>query len=415
MGNRVVVTGMGVLSPLGIGVAASWKACTEGRSGIGRITKFDPSPFRTQIAGELKGFDPARYLDAKEIKRYDEFSQFVLAASQMAMEDSGLAITESLQERAGVVVGTGFGGLKTFENNMRSFIESGPKRVSPFFIPMMIANMAPGLVALRYGIRGPNTCTVTACAASSHAIGDAFKVIQRGQADVMLAGGTEASLTPFMVAGFDVMKATSPRSDEPERASRPFDKERDGFVPSEGAAILILEELDHARKRGARIYAEVRGYGLSNDAHHFTAPDPDGRGASLCMKMALEDAGISPNEVDYINAHGTSTPLNDATETIAIKSVFGAHAYKVAVSSTKSMTGHLLGAAGAVEAAFSCLAIQDGIIPPTINYENSDPVCDLDYVPKEARKLKIRTVISNSFGFGGTNACLVFRSMDADR
>jgi 3-oxoacyl-[acyl-carrier-protein] synthase II len=280
---------------------------------------------------------------------------------------------------------------------------------------MMIANMAPGLVAMRYGIRGPNTCTVTACAASSHAIGDAFKVIQRGQADVMLAGGTEASLTALMVAGFDVMKATSARSSEPERASRPFDKDRDGFVPSEGAAMLVLEELVHARKRGARIYAELRGYGLSNDAHHFTAPDPDGQGATLCMKMALADAGIPPSDVDYINAHGTSTPLNDATETMAIKSVFGDHAFKVAVSSTKSMTGHLLGAAGAVEAAFSCLSIRDGIIPPTINYENPDPECDLDYVPNQARQVKIRTVLSNSFGFGGTNACLVFRAVDDAR
>jgi 3-oxoacyl-[acyl-carrier-protein] synthase II len=290
-------------------------------------------------------------------------------------------------------------------------MESGPKRISPFFIPMMIANMAPGLVAIRFGILGPNTCTVTACAASSHAIGDAFKVIQRGQADVMLAGGTEASITSLMLGGFDVMKATSTRNEEPERASRPFDKDRDGFVPAEGSAMLLLEELDHARRRGANIYAEITGYGLSNDAHHFTAPDPDGRGASLCMRMALADAGIDPADVQYINAHGTSTPLNDLTETTAIKTVFGPHAGRLAVSSTKSMTGHLLGAAGAIEAVFTCLAIRDGVIPPTINYETPDPQCDLDYVPNHAREARVKVALSNSFGFGGTNASLVFKAL----
>jgi 3-oxoacyl-[acyl-carrier-protein] synthase II len=359
----------------------------------------------------VEAFDRSVYLDAKEIKRYDDFCQYALVASQMAMEDSGLQITEDLRNRTGVIVGTGFGGLQTLERNFRVFLESGPRRVSPFFIPMMIANMAPGLIALRFGIRGPNTCTVTACAASSHAIGDALKVIQRGQADIMLAGGTEASLTGLMVGGFDVMKATTTRNDEPERASRPFDKDRDGFVPSEGASMLVIEELEHARGRGAKIYAEILGYGLSNDAHHFTAPDPDGCGAALCMEMALKDAGIAPDEVEYINAHGTSTPLNDLIETLAIKMVFGQHARKLAVSSTKSMTGHLLGAAGALEAVFTILAMRDGIIPPTINYETPDPECDLDYVPNQARRTAVRTAMSNSFGFGGTNACLVFRNL----
>lgn len=408
MSKRVVVTGIGMLTPLGIGVEASWKACLEGRSGIKRIHKFDPSPFKTQVAGQLEEFDRSKYLDAKEARRYDDFCQFALVAAHMALEDSGLQITEELKDRAGAIVGTGFGGLETFERNFKAFLEGGPRKLSPFFIPMMIANMASGLVAIRYGIRGPNTCTVTACAASSHAVGDAFKVIQRGQAEVMFAGGTEASLTALMLGGFDVMKATSTRNHNPQGASRPFDKERDGFVPAEGAAVLILEELEHAEARGARIYAEIRGYGLSNDAHHFTAPDPEGKGAALCMRMALKDAEILPEQVDYINAHGTSTPLNDAIETQAIKKVFGQHAYKLAVSSTKSMTGHLLGAAGAAEAAFTCLAIKDQIAPPTINYENPDPDCDLDYVPNKARAMDIRYALSNSFGFGGTNASLVF-------
>ncbi len=408
MSRRVVVTGIGMLTPLGIGTEPSWKACVEGRSGISRIHKFDPSPFKTQIAGQLEEFDRSKYLDAKEARRYDDFCQYALVVAQMALEDSGLEITEELKDRTGVIIGTGFGGLETFERNFKSFLDGGPRKISPFFIPMMIANMAPGLVAMRYGVRGPNTCTVTACAASSHAIGDAFKVIQRGQADVMFAGGTEASLTALMVAGFDIMKATSTRNDDPQGASRPFDKDRDGFVPSEGAAMLILEEAEHARRRGAKIYAEIRGYGYSNDAYHYTAPDPEGKGAILCMKMALEDARVAPEEVDYINAHGTSTPLNDAIETLAIKRVFGKHAYRLAVSSTKSMTGHLLGAAGAAEAAFTCLALKDQIAPPTINYTNPDPECDLDYVPNKARPMDMRVALSNSFGFGGTNATLIF-------
>jgi len=408
MSRRVVVTGIGMLTPLGIGTEPSWKACVEGRSGISRIHKFDPSPFKTQIAGQLEEFDRSKYLDAKEARRYDDFCQYALVVAQMALEDSGLEITEELKDRTGVIIGTGFGGLETFERNFKSFLDGGPKKISPFFIPMMIANMAPGLVAIRYGVRGPNTCTVTACAASSHAIGDAFKVIQRGQADVMFAGGTEASLTALMVAGFDIMKATSTRNDDPQGASRPFDKDRDGFVPSEGAAMLILEEADHARRRGAKIYAEIKGYGYSNDAYHYTAPDPEGKGAILCMKMALEDAQVAPEEVDYINAHGTSTPLNDAIETLAIKRVFGQHAYRLAVSSTKSMTGHLLGAAGAAEAAFTCLALKHQVAPPTINYTNPDPECDLDYVPNKARPMDMRVALSNSFGFGGTNATLIF-------
>ncbi len=408
MSKRVVVTGIGMLTPLGIGLEASWKACLEGRSGVSRIHKFDPSPFKTQVAGQLQEFDRSKYLDAKEARRYDDFCQFALVAAEMALSDSGLHITEELRDRAGVIVGTGFGGLETFERNFKAFLDGGPRKLSPFFIPMMIANMASGLVAIRYGIRGPNTCTVTACAASSHALGDAFKVIQRGQADVMFAGGTEASLTALMLGGFDVMKATSTRNQDPQGASRPFDKQRDGFVPAEGAAILILEELQHAKARGAKIYAEVLGYGMSNDAYHFTAPDPEGKGAALCMRMALEDANIAPEQVDYINAHGTSTPLNDVIETQAIKKVFGNHAYSLAVSSTKSMTGHLLGAAGAAEAAFTCMAIRDQVAPPTINYENPDPDCDLDYVPNKARAMDIRYAVSNSFGFGGTNASLVF-------
>jgi 3-oxoacyl-[acyl-carrier-protein] synthase II len=407
-----VVTGLGMLTPLGIGVEASWKACLEGRSGISRIHKFDPSPFKTQVAGQLEEFDRSKYLEAKEARRYDDFCQFALVAAEMALADSGLEITEAIRDRAGSIVGTGFGGLETFERNFKAFLEGGPRKLSPFFIPMMIANMASGLVAIRYGIRGPNTCTVTACAASSHAVGDAFKAIQRGQADVMFAGGTEASLTALMLAGFDIMKATSTRNHDPQGASRPFDKDRDGFVPAEGAAMLILEELEHARSRQAKIYAEILGYGLSNDAHHFTAPDPEGKGAALCMRMALEDAGLAPEKVDYINAHGTSTPLNDAIETLAIKRVFGEHAYRLAVSSTKSMTGHLLGAAGATEAAFTCLAIRDQIAPPTINYETPDPECDLDYVPNKARVMNIKYALSNSFGFGGTNASLIFSKLE---
>ncbi len=412
MSKRVVVTGIGMLTPLGIGLEASWKACLEGRSGISRIHKFDPSPFKTQVAGQLEEFDRSKYLDPKEARRYDDFCQFALVAAQMALADSGLQVTEELKDKAGAIVGTGFGGLETFEKNFKSFLEGGPRKLSPFFIPMMIANMASGLVAIRYGIRGPNTCTVTACAASSHAIGDAFKVIQRGQAKVMFAGGTEASLTALMLGGFDVMKATSTRNHDPQGASRPFDKDRDGFVPAEGATMLILEELEHAKARGAKLYAEIVGYGLSNDAHHFTAPDPEGKGAALCMRMALEDAGIAPEKVDYINAHGTSTPLNDAIETLAIKKVFGQHARRLAISSTKSMTGHLLGAAGAAEAAFTCLAIRDQVAPPTINYQNPDPDCDLDYVPNKARPMGIGYALSNSFGFGGTNACLVFSRLE---
>lgn len=414
MKRRVVISGMGAVTPLGIGVEASWKACCEGRSGIGRITKFDPSEFKTQIAGEVRDFDPSPYIEPKEIRRLDPFSQFALAAAQMAVEDAGLSFDEPLKRKTGVIIGTGFGGIWTFAKHFKIYMEKGPHRLSPFFVPMMLANMASGLVAIKYGIKGPNTCTVTACAASSHAIGDAMKIIERGQADVMLAGGTEASIIGLTVGGFAVMKATSTRNDEPQKASRPFDKDREGFVPAEGAGIVILESLDRVLERNGKIYGEIIGYGLSNDAFHITAPDPNGEGARLCMDMALEDAEIQPDEIDYINAHGTSTQLNDALETKAIRNLFGKRAYEIPVSSTKSMTGHLLGAAGAIESIFTCLALYNGVIPPTINYNTPDPECDLDYVPNKSRKASIRTALSNSFGFGGTNASLIFRKFDGD-
>ncbi len=414
MKRRVVISGMGAVTPLGISVEASWKACCEGRSGIGRITKFDPTEFKTQIAGEVRDFDPSPYIEPKEIRRLDPFSQFALAAAQMAVEDAGLSFDEPLKRRTGVIIGTGFGGIWTFAKNFEVYMEKGPRKLSPFFVPMMLANMASGLVAIKFGIKGPNTCTVTACAASSHAIGDAMKTIERGQADVMLAGGTEASIIGLTVGGFNVMKATSTRNDEPQKASRPFDKDREGFVPSEGAGIVVLESLDRVLERNGKIYGELIGYGLSNDAFHITAPDPNGEGARLCMDMALEDAEIQPDEIDYINAHGTSTQLNDALETRAIRNLFGKRAYEIPVSSTKSMTGHLLGAAGGIESIFTCLALYNGVIPPTINYNTPDPECDLDYVPNQSRKVSIRTALSNSFGFGGTNASLVFRRFDMD-
>jgi 3-oxoacyl-[acyl-carrier-protein] synthase II len=409
MKRSVVITGMGAITPLAFGVEESWKACCEGKSGISRIKKFDPSPFRTQIAGEVKDFDPTPYIEPKEVRRLDPFSQYALVAAQLAVEDAGLSFDENLKRRTGVIIGTGFGGIWTFDKNFKIYMEKGPNRLSPFFVPMMIANIATGLVAIKFGIKGPSSCTVTACAASSHAIGDAVKVIERGQADVMIAGGTEASIIGLTVGGFDVMKATSTRNEEPEKASRPFDKDRDGFVPAEGAGMVVLEALDRVLDRGGKIYAEIIGYGLSNDAFHITAPDPEGQGARLCMEMALEDAGMSTDEIDYINAHGTSTSLNDALETKAIRTLFGKKAYEIPVSSTKSMTGHLLGAAGCIESIFTCLALRDGILPPTINYTTPDPECDLDYIPNAARKSPIRTALSNSFGFGGTNASLVFR------
>ncbi|MFH1625060.1 MAG: beta-ketoacyl-ACP synthase II [Pseudomonadota bacterium] len=412
MRRRVVVTGLGAVTPLGIGAEKTWKALCAGVSGIGEISSFDTTNFQTKIAGEVKGFDPEEFLDKRTLRRMDRFVQYAMASTMMAMDDSKLKVTDQNAERIGVILGTGLGGLATLEKNHTMLMEGGPRKISPLFIPMMIANIAPGQIAIHYGIKGPNTTVVTACAAGAHAIGDAYKLIQRGDADIMITGGTEASITPLNIGGFNAMKAISTRNDEPEKASRPFDKDRDGFVPAEGAGILILEDLEFALKRGAKIYAEIVGYGLTGDAYHITAPDPRGDGAARCMRMALNDAGISHSEVDYINAHGTSTPLNDAIETMAIKTVFNEHSKRVRISSTKSMTGHLLGAAGGVEAIFTILTIRDGIIPPTINYETLDPDCDLDYVPNVAIKADVRVACSNSFGFGGTNATLVFKKFD---
>ena len=412
MKRRVVVTGLGAVTPLGIGAEKTWKALCAGKSGIGRISRFDTTNFQTKIAGEVKDFDPEDFLDKKQVRRMDSFVHYCMAATIMAMEDSKLEVANQDAERIGVLIGTGLGGLPTLEKNHTLLIEGGPKKISPFFIPMMIANMAPGQIAIHFGIKGPNTCVVTACAAGSHAIGDSYKVIQRGDADIMITGGTEATITPLNIGGFNAMKAISTNNDEPEKASRPFDKNRDGFVPAEGAGTIILEELELALKRGANIYGEIVGYGLTSDAFHITAPDPQGGGAARCMKMALLDANILPSEVNYINAHGTSTPMNDTIETLAIKTVFNEYSKKIPVSSTKSMTGHLLGAAGGVEAVFTILTIRDGIIPPTINYETPDPDCDLDYVPNVARRADVRIAISNSFGFGGTNATLVFKRFE---
>ncbi len=406
--RRVVITGMGMVTPVGIGVEESWKSVCEGRSGIGPITKFDASAFPSQIAAEVKDFRAEDFMEKQKIRRFDTFIHFAIASARMAVEDSGLKIDDSNRDRVGCVTGSGIGGLPMIEHFHKILLEKGPKRISPFFIPGIIANMVAGEIAIEFGARGPNTSITTACAASAHAIGESFRLIREGRADVMITGGSEAVITPLAFGGFCAMHALSQRNDEPEKASRPFDLERDGFVMGEGAGILILEELEHAKKRGAKIYAELLGYGLSGDAYHVAAPDPNATGAINCMKMALKDAGIRPEDVDYINAHGTSTKLNDASETKAIKEVFGDHAYKMPISSTKSMTGHLLGGAGAVESIFSILTINTGIIPPTINYENPDPECDLDYVPNKARKAEVKIVLSNSFGFGGTNACLVF-------
>lgn len=407
--RRVVVTGLGLVTPLGIGVEASWNALIEGKSGIGPISHFDASQLPVRIAGEVKDFDPAQYIEPKEIKKMDRFIHFAMAASSMAVEDSGIKITEENAERVGVIIGAGMGGLPAIEYYHKIYLEKGYRRISPFFIPMLIINLASGNVSIRYGAKGPNSAAVTACATGSHSIGDAFKIIQRGDADVMIAGGTESVITPLGIGGFAVMKALSTRNDEPERASRPFDAERDGFVMGEGAGILILESLDNALKRGAKIYAEIVGYGMSSDAYHITTPAPEGEGAARCMMAALKDAKVRPEELNYINAHGTSTKYGDELETFAIKKVFGEHAYKLCVSSTKSMTGHLLGAAGGVEAVFTVLSIQNDIVPPTINLENPDPECDLDYVPHKARRVEVEYAMSNSFGFGGTNACLLFK------
>jgi 3-oxoacyl-[acyl-carrier-protein] synthase II len=411
MERRVVVTGIGCVSPLGIGVDETWKGIVEGRSGITQITKFDASNLPSQIAGEVKNFKPQDFMPEKLVSRVDTFIQYAIASARMALEDAKLVNTE-LGERAGVIIGVGMGGVGLVEHYTRIFDERGYKRVTPFFIPMIIPNMAAGQVAILFGVKGPNLAVCTACAAGNHAIGEAYRMIKNGLIDIAICGGTESLITPLAVAGFAVMKALSTRNDEPEKASRPFDAKRDGFVIAEGSGILVLEELTHAQKRGTKIYAELIGYGATCDAYHMTAPSPDGEGAANCMKLALEDANIAPNEVDYINAHGTSTPLNDVVETIAIKKVFGEHAYKLMVSSTKSMTGHLLGGAGGLEAVITVKALETGIVPPTINLEEPDPECDLDYVPNQARRVNIKVAMSNAFGFGGTNACLVFRKWE---
>ncbi|WP_298038355.1 beta-ketoacyl-ACP synthase II [uncultured Desulfuromonas sp.] len=409
--RKVVVTGVGTISALGIGAEENWQALMAGRSGIGPITHFDASEFPTQIAGEVKNFNAEEFIDKKEIKKMDLFIQYALAAADKAMLDSGLEITEENAERVGVLVGAGLGGLPAIEKYHNAMLERGYKKISPFFIPMLIINLAPGHISIRYGAKGPNLSSVSACATGTHSIGDAFRMIQRGDADAMIAGGTEATITSLGIGGFNVMKALSTRNDDPEGASRPFEKGRDGFVMAEGAGIVILEEYEAAKKRGAKIYGEVCGYGLTGDAHHLTAPAPGGEGAARCMKMALDGAGARPEDVDYINAHGTSTHFNDLYETMAIKNVFGDHARKVMISSTKSMTGHALGAAGGLEAVYALMAMERGEVPPTINYHEPDPECDLDYVPNEGRRGQVRMSMSNSFGFGGTNATLLFRKV----
>ncbi len=410
--RRIVVTGLGLVTPLGTGVEKTWKALCAGESGIGRITRFDPTGYDAQIAGEVKDFDPARFIEKKEIKKMDTFIHYAVGASQLAVDDAGLKVAPEEATRVGVYIGSGIGGLGSIETYHKILQEKGPGRVSPFFIPMTIINLASGQVAIRIGAKGPNSCAVTACATGNNCIGDAYRLIQRGDADVMIAGGAEAAITPLCVAGFASAKALSFRNDEPARASRPFDRDRDGFVLGEGAGVVVLEELDHARRRGARIYAEIIGYAMNSDAYHITAPPENGEGAVRCMELAIKDAGIARDEIGYINAHGTST-MADAIETSAIKQVFGEHAYRIPVSSTKSMTGHLLGAAGGIEAVFSILSMRHGILPPTINLDNPDPACDLDYVPNTARAAKPSVVLSNSFGFGGVNACLLFRHLDA--
>jgi 3-oxoacyl-[acyl-carrier-protein] synthase II len=407
--RRVVVTGMGAVTPLGIGVDETWSAMLEGKSGVGLITQFDAAAFATKIAGEVKGFDPALYIEAKEIKKMDRFIHLAIAASRMAMEQSGLQVTEANAERVGVMVGSGMGGLIAIEKYHAITLEKGPRKITPFFIPMLIVNLASGHISIIFGAKGPNSAVVTACATGTHNIGDAFKIIQRGDADAMIAGGTEACVTPMGIGGFNAMKALSTRNDEPQRASRPFDLDRDGFIMGEGAGLMVLEELEHAKARGANILAELAGYGLSGDAYHLTAPAPNGEGAARCIKMAMKDASMSPEDISYVNAHGTSTKFNDEFETMAIKSSLGDRAYKVPVSSTKSMTGHLLGAAGGVEAIVAVKTIMEGKIPPTINYETPDPLCDLDYVPNTARDMEVKAALSNSFGFGGTNGCLIFK------
>jgi 3-oxoacyl-[acyl-carrier-protein] synthase II len=410
----VVVTGVGLVSGLGVGTRQNWEALCAGRSGIGPITRFDATQYASRIAGEVKGFDPLQFIDRKDVKKMDVFIQFAIAASQFALDDAGLVVTRELGPRVGVFIASGIGGFSTIEREHKALLEGGPRRISPFFIPSAIINLAAGQVSIRTGAKGPNSATCTACSASAHAIGDAFEIIRRGAADVMIAGGSEAAITPMGVGGFAAMRALSTRNDEPERACRPFDRDRDGFIIGEGAGVVILEELAFARRRGAQIYAELVGYVMSADAFHITAPSEDGDGAQRVMLMALDEAGVRPEQVDYVNAHGTSTPHNDKLETLAIKRCFGDHARRLAISSSKSMTGHLLGAAGGLEAGITVLAIRDQVIPPTVNLENPDPDCDLDYVPGVKRRARIEYALSNSFGFGGTNGSLLFKRYDAD-
>ncbi|KMM38907.1 beta-ketoacyl-ACP synthase II [Guptibacillus hwajinpoensis] len=408
MKRRVVITGLGTVSPLGNSVSETWTNIVNGVSGINPLTRLDKEQFAAKVSGEALEFDPEQFMDRKEVRKMDRFTQFAVAASQMAVEDAGLTINDENAERVGVWIGSGIGGMETYESQFRTFIDKGARRVSPFFVPMMIPDMASGQVSIMLGAKGINSCTVTACASGTNSIGDSFKVIQRGDADVMITGGSEAPITSMSVAGFGSMKALSTNPD-PATASRPFDANRNGFVIGEGAGILVIESLESAEKRGAKIYGEIVGYGSTGDAYHVTAPAPDGEGGARAMKQAIDDAGLSPSDIGYINAHGTSTDYNDKFETAAIKSVFGEHAYKLAVSSTKSMTGHLLGAAGAVEGVFCAKVLEEGILPPTINYETPDPDCDLDYVPNTARKAEVNAVMNNSLGFGGHNATLVFK------
>ena len=407
--RRVVVTGIGLVSSLGIGTAENWAALLAGTSGIGLITKFDASEFATKIAGEVRGFDPLQFVEKKDVKKMDVFIQYAIAAAQFAMDDSGVEITPGLSLRTGVSIGSGIGGFTTIEREHRALLEGGPRKISPFFIPSAIINLAAGQVSIRFQAKGPNSATCTACSASAHAIGDAYEIIRRGAADVMIAGGSEAAITPMSVGGFGALRALSTRNDEPQKASRPFDRDRDGFIVGEGAGVLILEEHERAVARGARVYAEIVGYGMSADAYHITAPSEDADGAFRVMRAAIESAGIEPSQVDYINAHGTSTPQGDKVETVAIKRCFGDHAHQVAVSSTKSMTGHLLGGAGGLEAGITALAVLHQVAPPTINLDTPDEACDLDYLPNAKRPMPIKYALSNSFGFGGTNAALLFK------
>jgi 3-oxoacyl-[acyl-carrier-protein] synthase II len=407
--RRVVITGIGLVSALGIGTPENWAALLAGRSGVSRVTRFDVSNYAAQIAAEVTGFDPLRWIEKKDIKKMDLFIQYAIAASQFAMDDAKLTVTPAIANDVGVFIGSGIGGFITIEREHEALLKGGPRKVSPFFIPSAIINLASGQVSIRFGAKGPNVATCTACSASAHAVGESYEIVKRGDADAMIAGGSEAAITPMSIGGFGQLRALSTRNDEPARASRPFDKDRDGFIIGEGAGVIVLEELEFARRRGARIYAELVGYGSTSDAFHMTAPSEDGDGARRAMAMAVRKAGIAPEQVDYINAHGTSTPYNDRLETLAIKNCFGDHARAVAISSTKSMTGHLLGGAGGLEAGISALAVFHQHVPPTINLDNPDPDCDLDYVPHESRRMAVRYALSNSFGFGGTNATLLFK------